>query len=178
MSLNIDMNMLRFMQKRFPAGRWSFLGPGSEKKWFSTSNERPRGEWDRVVELMITNSETADTQFSVPQVHCLEECSKVKVVENYQHTFTLMGKRLKLFFAQLFLVISSVYTEQSQMCVMNTVLVKQERGDPCWQDNLTPLFVPTSVMKTPTFSTEIPAPENLLQKYEEQVERLSQKKTV
>ena len=38
--------------KRFPA-HWSFLGPGSEKKWYSTYNERPRGEWDRVVELMM-----------------------------------------------------------------------------------------------------------------------------
>ena len=39
--------------KRFPPGRWSFLGPGSEKKWYSTYNERPQGEWDRVAELMM-----------------------------------------------------------------------------------------------------------------------------
>ena len=40
-------------------------------------------------------------------------------------------ERLKLFFAQLFLYISSVFTEQFQICVKNTVAVKQERGDPC-----------------------------------------------
>ena len=39
--------------KRFPAGRWSFLGPGSETKWYSTDNERLGGEWDRVAELMM-----------------------------------------------------------------------------------------------------------------------------
>ena len=39
--------------KRFPAGRWSFLGPGSEKKWSSTYIDRPQGEWDRVAELMM-----------------------------------------------------------------------------------------------------------------------------
>ena len=39
--------------KRFPTGHWSFLGPGSEKKLYSTYNERPRGEWDRVAELMM-----------------------------------------------------------------------------------------------------------------------------
>ena len=38
---------------RFPAGRWSFFGPGSEKTWYSTYNERARGEWDRVAELMM-----------------------------------------------------------------------------------------------------------------------------
>ena len=39
--------------KRFPAGRWSFYGPGSEKKWYSTYIDRPRGEWARVAESMM-----------------------------------------------------------------------------------------------------------------------------
>ena len=41
------------MQKDFSPGRWSFLGPGSEKKWCSTHIDRPQGEWDRVAELMM-----------------------------------------------------------------------------------------------------------------------------
>ena len=41
-----------------------------------------------------------------------------------------------------------------------------------------PLFVPTSVMKTPTPSTDDPAQEDLLQKYQERVERLSQQNRV
>ena len=43
--------------KRFPAGRWSFLGLGSEKKWDSIYIDRPRGEGDRVAELMLINFE-------------------------------------------------------------------------------------------------------------------------
>ena len=39
--------------RRFPAGRWSFLGPGSEKKWYSSYVDRPQGEWDRVAKLMM-----------------------------------------------------------------------------------------------------------------------------
>ena len=47
------------------------------------------------------------------------------------------------------------------MCVRNTVLVKQERRDSCWQD---PLFEPARLLvTTPTPSIEIPAQENLLQ---------------
>ena len=38
-----------------------------------------------------------------------------------------MGMRLKLFFPQQLLLISSVSTEQSQICVVNTKPVKQER---------------------------------------------------
>ena len=32
--------------KRFGAGQWSFLGLGSEKKWYSISEDSPQGEWD------------------------------------------------------------------------------------------------------------------------------------
>ena len=121
--------------RRFSSGRWSFLGPEPEKKWYSTHDSKAQGEWDRVAELTVIVK--ADTQFSVPLVHCPEERSKPKVVENYQYTSALLRERLTLCFALLFLSISSISTEQSQICAMNTVLLKQERGDPCWHDNLT-----------------------------------------
>ena len=38
--------------KRFSAKIWSFLGLGSEKTWYSTHESKPKGEWDRVAELM------------------------------------------------------------------------------------------------------------------------------
>ena len=62
-----------------------------------------------------SNSVKADTQSSEPRVHYPEERSKAKEVDNYQYTSALMRERLKLFFAQLFLLISSVLTEQSQI---------------------------------------------------------------
>ena len=39
--------------KRFPPGHWSFLGPGSEKEWYSAYDSKPQGEWYRVAELMM-----------------------------------------------------------------------------------------------------------------------------
>ena len=48
-----NATLVTLFAKRFPAGRWSFLGPGSEKKWYFTYINRPRGEWDRVAELMM-----------------------------------------------------------------------------------------------------------------------------
>ena len=33
--------------RRFPRGHWSFLGPGSEKKWYGTYSDKPDGSWDR-----------------------------------------------------------------------------------------------------------------------------------
>ena len=48
----------------------------------------------------------APTQSSDPWVHCPEERSKAKVVENYQYTIAPTRERLKLFVAQFFLLTS------------------------------------------------------------------------
>ena len=40
-----NSTLVSLFAERFPAGHWSFLGHGSETKWYSTCNERPQGEW-------------------------------------------------------------------------------------------------------------------------------------
>ena len=37
---------------RFGIGQWSFLGPGSEKMWYSSENS-PQGAWDNIAEQML-----------------------------------------------------------------------------------------------------------------------------
>ena len=41
--------------RRFPQGRWSFLVPGSEKKWYGTHLHKPDGERDKTAEGMMHN---------------------------------------------------------------------------------------------------------------------------
>ena len=48
-----NAQLVSMYAKRFGAGQWSFLGPGSETKWYSTRESKPQGEWDRVAELMM-----------------------------------------------------------------------------------------------------------------------------
>ena len=115
----------------------------------------------------------------MPRVHCPEERFKAKVVDNFQYSVALIRERLKLFFPQIYLLISSVFTEQSQTCVNNANLAMLEQGDLFWQDESDPLFVPTSsLMKTHTPLTDDPVEEDLLQRYQERVERLSQQNRV
>ena len=38
--------------KRFGIVQWSFIGPGSEKKWYPSENS-PQGAWDHIVEEML-----------------------------------------------------------------------------------------------------------------------------
>ena len=49
---------------RFGAGPWSFLGPGSEKKWSSISEDCPQGEWAEMAEkTMVTLAESGHPVF-------------------------------------------------------------------------------------------------------------------
>ena len=39
--------------KKFGIGQWSFIGPGSEKKWYSMEENGPQGIWDHIAEKML-----------------------------------------------------------------------------------------------------------------------------
>ena len=44
--------------RRFPRGRWSFLGPGSEKKWNETYSDKSDGNCDRTAEMVMLQLHT------------------------------------------------------------------------------------------------------------------------
>ena len=39
--------------RRFGKGQWSFIGLGSEKKWYSIGEDSPQGVWDKIAERMM-----------------------------------------------------------------------------------------------------------------------------
>ena len=47
-----NANILKSFAGRFGIGQWSFIGPGSEKKWYPSENS-PQGAWDCVAEEML-----------------------------------------------------------------------------------------------------------------------------
>ena len=77
-----------------------------------------------------------DTQSSDPRDHYREECSRAKVVE-IVNTLLCRWRDGWNFLARLFLLISTVFIEQSQICVKNVKLAMSEQGDLLWQDSLT-----------------------------------------
>ena len=42
--------------RRFGKGQWSFIGPGSEKKWYSMKEDSPQGIWCNLAERMLLES--------------------------------------------------------------------------------------------------------------------------
>ena len=47
-----NANFVKTFAGRFGIGQWSFIGPGSEKKWYPSENS-PQGAWDHIAEELL-----------------------------------------------------------------------------------------------------------------------------
>ena len=171
-----NANFVSIYARRFSPGRWSFLGPGSEKKWYSISDSRPQGEWDRVDELMMIKfGESGHPAFCATSP-LSRGTLKSKGGGKLSIHFCAVGDAIETVFRTINQL--SIYGAVSDFCekykashVRTGRLVVAGQSDP--------LFVPTSLLtKTFTPSSDDPAQEELLQKYQERVERLSQQNRV
>ena len=48
-----NAGVLKVLAKKFGIGQWSFIGPGSEKKWYSAEEDSPQGAWDHTEDEML-----------------------------------------------------------------------------------------------------------------------------
>ena len=48
-----NARVVKVLARKFGVGQWSFIGPGSEKKWYSAEENSPQGAWDRIGEEML-----------------------------------------------------------------------------------------------------------------------------
>ena len=48
-----NAKVVSILAKKFGIGQWSFIGPGSEKKWHSMEENSPQGIWDHVADKML-----------------------------------------------------------------------------------------------------------------------------
>ena len=161
--------------KRFSPGQWSFLGLASEKKWYSTHEYNPRGEWDRVAEqMMLTFAESKHPIFRSTSPLSrgvltskgggklsMHFCADGETVETVFRT-VISVNHLSIYGA-----VSDVYEEYG-ICQTST-------GGPVLAEQSDPLFASANLLiMTPKPPIEILAQENLLQKYKERVDKLPQ----
>ena len=64
-----NANIVKTFAGRFGIGQWSFIGPGSEKKWYPSENS-PQGAWDHIAEEMLLLFAEVDILSSVQRLHC------------------------------------------------------------------------------------------------------------
>ena len=48
-----NAKIVSIFAKKFGIGQWSFIGPGSEKEWYSMEENSPQGIWDKIAERML-----------------------------------------------------------------------------------------------------------------------------
>ena len=48
-----NAGVVKVLAKKFGIGQWSFIGPGSEKKWCSAEEKSPQGAWDHIADEML-----------------------------------------------------------------------------------------------------------------------------
>ena len=53
----LNAKLVSLYAKRIGKGQWSFIGPGSEKKWYCIREDSPQGEWDNMAERMLLEFE-------------------------------------------------------------------------------------------------------------------------
>ena len=146
---NADADLVSIYAKRFSPGRWSFLGPGSEKKWCSTHIDRPQGEWDRVAELMMIKfAESGHPVFRATSP-LSRGTLKSKGGGKLSMHFCADGDTIETVFRTIIYVNQlSIYGAVSNLCKeCKTCHVRTGRLVLAGQSD--PLFVP-SVMKTHT----------------------------
>ena len=115
---------------RFGKGQWSLIGPGSEKKWYCITEDSPQGVWDNIVERMLVEFAESGCPIFRATSPLSRGQLKSKGHGNCRYTMQPTRKRLRLFFAQLFLQTSSVFTEQSRRYLKSMKPFTRERRDP------------------------------------------------
>ena len=48
-----NVKVVSIFAKKFAFGQWSFIGPGSEKKWYSMEDNSPQGIWNHIADKML-----------------------------------------------------------------------------------------------------------------------------
>ena len=48
-----NAKVVSILARKFGIGQWSFIGPGSEKKWYSMEENSPQGIWDHIADKML-----------------------------------------------------------------------------------------------------------------------------
>ena len=116
--------------RRFGKGQWSFVGPGSEQKWYCVREDSPRGVWEILAERMLV--EFAES--GCPILRATSPLSRGQLKSKGHGKLSIHyaadWETVETFFGYLSLQTSSVFTEQSRRYVKSMNPFTREREDP------------------------------------------------
>ena len=93
-----NARVVKVLAKKFDIGQWSFIGPGSEKKWYS-AEKNPQRAWDNIAdEMQLEFAESGHPIFRAT-TPLSRVFSRAKDMENCRYTSLQMWTQLIQFFA-------------------------------------------------------------------------------
>ena len=164
--------MLDSHARRFGKGQWIFIGPGSEKKWYSIKEDSPQGIWDTIAERMLL--EFAET--GCPIFRATTPLSRGQL-KSKGH-----GKLSRHFVAnqETIETIFRIIDSANQLSLYGAVAEICEKYESFHERTGRPVVMGQSIVLS-AIKTEVslerddPAYQNFLfQQYEERIEKLSQ----
>ena len=120
-----NAGVVKVLARKFGVGQWSFIGPGSDKKWYSMEENSPQGIWDHIADKMLL--EFAE---SGCPIFCATTPLSRSNLKSKGH-----GKRSIHFTADyptidpIFRIIVFAISEQLQTCVKNLNPIEIDRGN-------------------------------------------------
>ena len=165
-----NVKVVSILAKKFGIGQWSFIGPGSEKKWYSMEENSPQGIWGHIAEKMLLEFAESGCQIfraTTPLSRC-----KLKSKKHGKLSIHFAADQESIVFANQL----SLYGAVANMCEECESL-HDRSGQP---DMVMGQSIVLSEIKTEVpLENDILSHQNLLlQQYEERIEMLSQENKV
>ena len=120
-----NAGVVSILAKKLGIGQWSFIGPGSEKKWYSMGENSPQGIWDHIADEMLLEFAESGHPIFRATTPLSRSVLKSKGHGKLSIHFTADYPTI----ASYFLPISSVSTEQWRLYVKNLRTIKMDRGN-------------------------------------------------
>ena len=146
-----NARLVSLCAKRFGIAQWSFLGPGSEKKWYSISADSPQGEWDRIAEkMMLEFAESGHPIFraNCPTENCRYNCADLETIKTVFRTIISVSQL-------------SLYGAVAQICEEYETF-HDRTGQPVVRGQSSSSFVPSVIKTDVLFDCDVLARKDLL----------------
>ena len=124
-----NVKVVSILAKKFGIGQWSFICPGSEKKWYSMEENSRQGIWDHIADKMLLEFAESGCPIFRATTPLSRGNLRSKGHGKLSTHFTADYPTIETIFRIFFLPISSVFTEQLQTCVKNLKPIKMDRGN-------------------------------------------------
>ena len=124
-----NAKVVSILAKKFGIGQWSFIGPGSEKKWYSMEENSPQGIWDRIADKMLLEFAESGCPIFLATTPLSRGNLKSKGHGKLSIHFAADQETIETIFRIIVLPISAVSTEQLQTCVKNLSPIRIDQGN-------------------------------------------------